>query len=415
MREIISLQVGRCGNQVGSAFWQTVQNEHGLDSDGVDQQERLGVYFNESSGHRYVPRAILVDLEPMDAIRSSAIGQLFCPDNFVFGQYGAGDNWAKGYYTEGAELSGQVLDAVRREAEECDCLSGFQITHSLGGGTGGGMGTLLISKLREEFPSCMIATFSVLPATDISESLVEPYNATLSIHQLVEHADMTFCIDNQAVYDICKRSYDNPSYGDLNHLISAAMSIVTTCFRFPEQLNSDLRKLAVDMVPFPSLHFFTVGFAPFTGASSAITIPDLTQQLFDPKRSMSCSDLRNGRFLNSLAIFRGRVDMKEVEEQIGVTQSKNPSWLPNNIPTTLCSVPVSGSELSSTFVGNSTAIQEPLKRIGDRFSYMFRRKYFFNPFIREGMDEMEFTEAEYNMQDLVAEYQEYEEAGTNVE
>lgn len=133
-----------------------------------------------------MPRAVLVDLEPgtMDAVRSGPFGQLFRPDNFVFGQSGAGNNWAKGHYTEGAELVDQVLDVVRREAEGCDCLQGFQITHSLGGGTGAGMGTLLISKIREEFPDRMMSTFSVVPSPKVSDTVVEPYNATLSIHQL---------------------------------------------------------------------------------------------------------------------------------------------------------------------------------------------------------------------------------------
>ena len=70
----------------------------------------------------------------------------------TLGQSGAGNNWAKGHYTEGAELVDSVLDVVRKEAESCDCLQGFQMTHSLGGGTGSGMGTLLISKIREEYP-----------------------------------------------------------------------------------------------------------------------------------------------------------------------------------------------------------------------------------------------------------------------
>lgn len=105
-------------------------------------------------GGKYVPRAVLVDLEPgtMDSVRSGPFGQIFRPDNFVFGQSGAGNNWAKGHYTEGAELVDSVLDVVRKEAESCDCLQGFQLTHSLGGGTGSGMGTLLISKIREEYP-----------------------------------------------------------------------------------------------------------------------------------------------------------------------------------------------------------------------------------------------------------------------
>ena len=106
----------------------------------------------------------------------------FSPDNFVFGQSGAGNNWAKGHYTEGAELVDSVLDVVRKEAESCDCLQGFQITHSLGGGTGAGMGTLLISKIREEYPDRMMCTFSVVPSPKVSDTVVEPYNATLSVH-----------------------------------------------------------------------------------------------------------------------------------------------------------------------------------------------------------------------------------------
>jgi tubulin beta len=115
--------------------------------------------------------------------------------------------------------------------------------------------------------------------------VVEPYNATLSVHQLVENTDETFCIDNEALYDICFRTLKltTPTYGDLNHLVSMTMSGVTTCLRFPGQLNADLRKLATNMVPFPRLHFFMPGFAPLTSRGSqqyrALTVPELTQQV----------------------------------------------------------------------------------------------------------------------------------------
>jgi len=88
------------------------------------------------------------------------------------GQSGAGNNWAKGHYTEGAELVDSVLDVVRKEAECCDCLQGFQLTHSLGGGTGSGMGTLLISKIREEYPDRIMLTFSIVPSPKVSCTLV---------------------------------------------------------------------------------------------------------------------------------------------------------------------------------------------------------------------------------------------------
>ena len=157
---------------------------------------------------------------------------------FSQGQSGAGNNWAKGHYTEGAELVDSVLDVVRKEAEGCDCLQGFQLTHSLGGGTGSGMGTLLISKIREEYPDRIMNTFSVVPSPKVSDTVVEPYNATLSVHQLVENTDETYCIDNEALYDICFRTLKltTPTYGDLNHLVSATMSGVTTCLRFPGQV-----------------------------------------------------------------------------------------------------------------------------------------------------------------------------------
>jgi tubulin beta len=68
----------------------------------------------------------------MEVAKAGIYGKTYNPDNFVFGQNGAGNNWAKGHYTEGAELVDAVLERVRKESENCDCLQGFQFTHSLG-------------------------------------------------------------------------------------------------------------------------------------------------------------------------------------------------------------------------------------------------------------------------------------------
>ncbi|KAF9198855.1 hypothetical protein BGZ49_000200, partial [Haplosporangium sp. Z 27] len=254
----------------------------------------------------------------------------------------------------------------------------------------------------------------------VSDTVVEPYNATLSVHQLVENSDETFCIDNEALYDICFRTLKltAPSYGDLNHLVSVVMSGITTSLRFPGQLNADLRKLAVNLVPFPRLHFFMVGFAPLTANNSqsfrALTVPELTQQMFDAKNMMAASDPRHGRYLTVAAMFRGRMSMKEIDEQMLNVQSKNSSyfveWIPNNVKTAVCDIPPRGLKMSVTFIGNSTAIQELFKRISEQFTAMFRRKAFLHWYTGEGMDEMEFTEAESNMNDLVSEYQQYQDA-----
>jgi hypothetical protein len=76
-------------------FWEVISDEHGIDPTGTYhgdsdlQLERINVYFNEATGGKYVPRAVLVDLEPgtMDSVRSGPFGQIFRPDNFVFGGF----------------------------------------------------------------------------------------------------------------------------------------------------------------------------------------------------------------------------------------------------------------------------------------------------------------------------------------
>ena len=114
------------------------------------------------------------------------------------------------------------------------------------------MGTLLISKVREEYPDRIMCTFSVVPSPKVSDTVVEPYNATLSVHQLVENADEVMCIDNEALYDICFRTLKltTPTYGDLNHLVSVnslllhhATSLITS------SLDHDVRGDDVPAVP----------------------------------------------------------------------------------------------------------------------------------------------------------------------
>ena len=428
MREIIHVQCGQCGNQIGAKFWEVISSEHGIDPSGnftgnnPNQLERINVYFNEAYGGKYVPRAVLVDLEPgvIDSVKSSAFGQLFKPDNFIAGASGAGNNWAKGHYTEGAEMVDQVLDIIRKEAENADCLQGFQLTHSLGGGTGSGLGTLLLTKIREEYPDRMLCTFSVMPSPKVSDTVVEPYNATLSVHQLIESADEVFCIDNEALYDICHKTLrlGTPTYGDLNQLVSAFMSGITCSLRFPGQLNCDLRKIAVNLIPFPRLHFFLVGFAPLSSKGSlgfkSMSVNELTAQIFDSKNMMAAADIRQGKFLTASVMFRGNLCSKEIDDQMVSVQTKNASyfveWIPNNIKSSICNVPPKGMNLSATFIGNSTAIQDVFKRVSDQFTAMFKRKAFLHWYIGEGMEEMELTEAESNMSDLISEYQQYQEA-----
>lgn len=151
----------------------------------------------------------------------------------------------------------------------------------------------------------------------------------------------------------------------------------------------------------------------------ALTVPELTQQMFDAKNMMAACDPRHGKYLTVAAIFRGRMSMKEVDEQMLNIQNKNSGyfveWIPNNCKTAVCDIPPRGLKMSGTFIGNSTAIQELFKRISEQFTAMFRRKAFLHWYTGEGMDEMEFTEAESNMSDLISEYQQYQDANADAD
>jgi len=428
VREILHIQVGQCGNQIGNRFWQTIIAEHNLDGSGKYEGndaaldlDKVSVYMR-SAGERYVPRACLIDLEPgtVDVIKASPVGTLFKPDNFVFGASGAGNNWAKGHYTEGAELIEEALDVVRKEVENCDCPQGFQICHSLGGGTGSGMGTLVLLKLRDAYPDRILTTFSVYPSPKVSDTVVEPYNAVLSSHQLLENSDETFVIDNEALYNISHNvlKQDAPSYAALNYLISCVMAGVTASLRFPGKLNGDLRKLGVNLIPFPRLHFFLIAQAPLQSqdnkAYALVNVQELVNQCYSPRNFFSNVKPDDGKYMTASLLFRGGMSTQEVDEEVEKRQNGSSAdfveWIPNNMKTSVVVVPPKDAQQSCTFVANTTALKGIFQRLATQFGSMYKRKAFLHWYKGEGMDEMEFQEADKNVRDLITEYQDKQDA-----
>ncbi|KAK9504299.1 hypothetical protein O3M35_010664 [Rhynocoris fuscipes] len=427
MREIVVLQIGSCGNLIGTKFWETVSDEHGITPTTYYkgksdlQLQRINVYYDEGSGRlSFIPRAITVDLDPsiVDKIRSSPYGRIFRPEFFITGQQGTGNNWAKGHYTEGAALAQDGLNVIRKASESCDLLQGFQVIHGLGGGTGSGLGSVLIEKLREEYPDRILSTCSVLPSPKVSEAVVEPYNSVLGLHYLMEYVDQTYCLDNEALYSISQKvmKLSYPTFGDLNHLASTTLAGVTTCFRFPGQLNTDLRKLQTNMVPFPRMHFFVPGFVPLipraSAAYSSVTVAQLVTQMFDPQIFMCDCYPRNGKYLTAAAIFRGRVSTRQIEEQLSNVKNKNSpyfvEWIPNNIKSDICDIPPRNMRMCATFIGNTTSLKEVFMRDCKAFSAMFGRKAFLHWYTGEGMEENQFIDAESNVRDLIHEYMSHE-------
>jgi len=165
--------------------------------------------------------------------------------------------------------------------------------------------------------------------TLLTLSAFDRYNAVLSFHQLVEHADLVFNFDNEALYDIIKRNFkqDNPSYPALNSIIAKVMSGISTPFRFSGQLNSDLRKLGTNLVPFPRLHFFTTSYAPLHApgatAFTRMKVPEIISELLESKNQMAASDVYSGRFLTVACYLRGRdISSREVDEAMLGVQRK---------------------------------------------------------------------------------------------
>jgi len=339
-----------------------------------------------------------------------------------FGSNGAGNNWAKGHYTEGAEIVEDVTDIVRKEMEKADCPQGFQLFHSLGGGTGSGMGTLLLLKIRDQYPDKITTTYSVFPSPKVSDTVVEPYNAVLSSHQLLENSDETFIVDNEALYNIMHNVLKRKTveYKVLNELIARVTCGITSSLRFPGMLNGDLRKLGVNLVPFPRLHFFLAAFAPLAAedasANNNVSEKSLAKEASSARNFYCNVKPEDGKFLAVSYTFRGpKVTSERVDAAMKEIQTKDNNcnfvdWIPNNIKSSVVKTPAIQNDMSATVIGDSTALKGIFQRLATQFGSMYRRKAFLHWYKGEGMDEMEFQEADKNVRDLITEYQDKEDA-----
>jgi tubulin alpha len=122
----------------------------------------------------------------------------------------------------GKEIVDLCLDRIRKLADNCTGLQGFLVFNAVGGGTGSGLGSLLLERLSVDYGKKSKLGFTVYPSPQVSTSVVEPYNSVLSTHSLLEHTDVAVLLDNEAIYDICRRSLDieRPTYTNLNRLVS---------------------------------------------------------------------------------------------------------------------------------------------------------------------------------------------------
>ena len=140
----------------------------------------------------------------------------------------------------GKEIVDLVLDRIRKLADQCTGLQGFLIFHAFGGGTGSGFASLLMERLSVDYGKKSKLEFAVYPAPQISTAVVEPYNAILTCHTTLEHSDCAFMVDNEAIYDICRRNLDieRPTY--TNTTASSVRSSLAASLRVNGALSADL-------------------------------------------------------------------------------------------------------------------------------------------------------------------------------
>merc|ERR1712232_760304 len=438
MREVINVHVGQAGVQMGNACWELYCLEHGIQPDGMMPSDRtvgseddsFNTFFSETGGGKHVPRAVFVDLEPtvVDEVRTGVYKQLFHPEQMVSGKEDAANNYARGFYTIGKEMVEVVMDRIRKLSDSCSGLQGFLVFHSFGGGTGSGFTSLLMERLSVDYGKKSKLEFTIYPAPTISTAVVEPYNAILTTHTTLEHSDCSFMVDNEAIYDICRRNLDieRPTYSNLNRLIGQVVSSITASLRFDGALNVDLTEFQTNLVPYPRIHFPLATYAPVVSSDEAyheaLSVSEITNSCFEPTNQMVKCDPRHGKYMACCLLYRGDVVPKDVNASIAQIKTKRTiqfvDWCPTGFkvginyeaPTVIPDGDLAKVNRAVCMLSNTTAIAEAWAALSHKFDLMYSKRAFVHWYVGEGMEEGEFSEAR---EDLAALERDYEEVAAD--
>ncbi|KAH0717267.1 hypothetical protein KY285_013298 [Solanum tuberosum] len=354
---------------VGNACWELYCLEHGIQPDGQMPGDKtvgggddaFNTFFSETGAEKHVPRAVFVDLEPtvIDEVRT---------------------------------------ETYRKLADNCTGLQGFLVFNAVGGGTGSGLGSLLLERLSVDYGKKSKLGFTIYPSPQVSTSVVEPYNSVLSTHSLLEHTDVAILLDNEAIYDICRCSLDieRLTYTNLNRLISQVISSLTASLRFDGALNVDVNEIQTNLVPYPRIHFMLSSYAPVISTEKAyhehLSVAEITDSAFEPSSMMDVNV--------AVATIKTKHTIQFVD------------WCPtgfkcgiNYQPTTV----VPGGDLAKV---QRAVVAEVFSLSDHKFDLMYAKRAFVHWYVGEGMEEGEFSEAR---EDLAALEKDYEEVGAELE
>ncbi|XP_005092221.1 tubulin gamma-1 chain [Aplysia californica] len=434
-REIITLQLGQCGNQIGMEFWKQLCLEHGISPDGIledyatEGTDRKDVFFYQADDEHYIPRSVLLDLEPrvINAIMNSPYANLYNPENVYLSKHGggAGNNWASGY-SQAERLYDEIFDIIDREADGSDSLEGFVVCHSIAGGTGSGMGSYILERLNDRFPKKLTQTYSVFPNVDeISDVVVQPYNSLLTLKRLTQNADCVVVLDNTALNRIAadRLHIDTPTFTQVNQLVSTVMATSTTTLRYPGYMNNDLIGLIASLIPTPRLHFLMTGYTPLTTDYKVAnvrktTVLDVMRRLLQPKNMMVSTPVQrqnnNHCYISILNIIQGEVDPTQVHKSLQRIRERKLAqfipWGPASIQVALSRKSPyvqTAHRVSGLMLANHTNISHLFERILTQYDKLRKREAFMDQFKKEAMfkDNLdEFDASRESLQQLVDEY-----------